>query len=120
MCDGGEEEKEIGGMKPTIDKKGTSEEDEEEEDPKEDPEEDEEEEDPKEEVPASTSLPMDVDADEDYLQVLEASVSDLPEDSLDRRSIVMALRVKIFPEYGHRHHRVRVFRVPRLVSTQEA
>ncbi|MED6199556.1 hypothetical protein PIB30_077051 [Stylosanthes scabra] len=59
-----EEEKEIGGMKPSIEKEEASEKEEEKEDPKEDPE---EEENPEEEVPASTSLPMDIDATEDYL-----------------------------------------------------
>ncbi|MED6161005.1 hypothetical protein PIB30_056655 [Stylosanthes scabra] len=67
MCNGDEEEKEIGGMEPSVEKEEASKEDEEEEDLEEDPKEDEEEEDPEEEVPASTSLPMGVDADEDYL-----------------------------------------------------
>ncbi|MED6201025.1 hypothetical protein PIB30_091002 [Stylosanthes scabra] len=89
-------------MEPSVEKEEASKEDEEEEDPEEDPEEDEEEEDPKEEVPASTSLPIDVDADEDFLQYLEvrqhspeyspfysgqASVPDLPQDSADRHSV---------------------------------
>ncbi|MED6213588.1 hypothetical protein PIB30_094871 [Stylosanthes scabra] len=87
ICDGDEEEKEIGGIEPSVEKEEASKEDEEEEDPKEDPEEDEEEEYPEEEVPTSTSLPMDVDSDEDYLQYLEASVPDLPEDSSDRRYV---------------------------------
>ncbi|MED6126964.1 hypothetical protein PIB30_083572 [Stylosanthes scabra] len=96
MCEGDEEEKEIGGMKPSIEKKGVSKEEGEEE---EDLEEDEE--DPEEEVPASTSLPMDIDATEDYLQFIgelerhpeyspihsgHASVLDSPEDSSDRHS----------------------------------
>ncbi|MED6199559.1 hypothetical protein PIB30_077054 [Stylosanthes scabra] len=63
MCKGDEEEKEIGGMKPSVEKEEASEKEEEEEDPKEDQEEEEEEEeeeeDPEEEVPASTSLPID-------------------------------------------------------------
>ncbi|MED6176694.1 hypothetical protein PIB30_090681, partial [Stylosanthes scabra] len=103
MCDGDEEEKEIGGIEPSIENEEASKEDEEEEDPEEDPEEDEEEEeDPEEEVPTSTSLPMDVDADDNYLQYLEVlqrspeyssihsghvSIPDLPEDSSDRRSV---------------------------------
>ncbi|MED6225047.1 hypothetical protein PIB30_090018, partial [Stylosanthes scabra] len=102
MCDGDEEEKGIGGMEPSAEKEEGSKEDEEEEDPEEDPEEDEEEEDPEEEVHAFISLPMDMDADEDYLQYLEvrqyspeyspfhsgqASVLDLPEDLADRCSV---------------------------------
>ncbi|MED6137348.1 hypothetical protein PIB30_064192 [Stylosanthes scabra] len=101
MCEGDGEEKENGGMEPSVEKEEASKEDEEDEDPEDDPEENEEE-DPEEEVSASTSLPMDVDADEDYLQYLEvlqnspeyssihcghASIPDLPEDSSVRRSV---------------------------------
>ncbi|MED6163615.1 hypothetical protein PIB30_081666 [Stylosanthes scabra] len=89
MCEGDEEEKEIGGMKPSVEKKETSE-----EDPK-------KEEDPEEEVHASSSLPMDIDAIEDYLQFIEelerrpeyspirsehASVPESPEDPSDGQS----------------------------------
>ncbi|MED6165132.1 hypothetical protein PIB30_096664 [Stylosanthes scabra] len=81
----------LSGVEPSVEK-------EEEEDPEEDQE---EEEDPEEEVPASTSLPMDINPTKDYLQFIEelerhpenspihsdhASVPDLPEDSSDPRS----------------------------------
>ncbi|MED6112050.1 hypothetical protein PIB30_058157 [Stylosanthes scabra] len=51
-------------MEPSVEKEEASEKEQEEEDPEEDPEEEEEEEeeDPDEEVPASTSLSMDIDA----------------------------------------------------------
>ncbi|MED6212397.1 hypothetical protein PIB30_082882, partial [Stylosanthes scabra] len=93
MYEGDEEEKEIGGMEPSIEKEEASEKEEEEEDS-------EEEEDPEEESPA-TPLLMDVDADEDYLQYLEelqhypgyspihsghTSVQNSSGDSLDRHS----------------------------------
>ncbi|MED6159017.1 hypothetical protein PIB30_038515 [Stylosanthes scabra] len=65
MCKGDEEEKEIGGMEPSVKKKEASKEDEEEKDPEE------EEENSEEELPASTSLPMDIDATEDCLQFIE-------------------------------------------------
>ncbi|MED6139089.1 hypothetical protein PIB30_080597, partial [Stylosanthes scabra] len=99
MCEGDEEEKEIGGMEPSIEKEEANEKEEEEEDLEE--EEEEEEKDPEEEVPASTFLPMDIDATEDYLQFIEelerhpgyspihsgqASVPDSPEDPSDQHS----------------------------------
>ncbi|MED6108986.1 hypothetical protein PIB30_029327 [Stylosanthes scabra] len=89
MCEG-DDEKEIGGMEPSVEKDDVSEED---------LEEDEEEEDPKEEIPAFFSLPMDIGATEDYLQFIEelerrpeyslipsshASVPDSPDNSADR------------------------------------
>ncbi|MED6167767.1 hypothetical protein PIB30_005732 [Stylosanthes scabra] len=95
MCEGDEEEKEIGGMEPSLEKKEANEYEKVEEDP--------EEEDAEEEVPASTSLPMGIDATEEYLQFIEeleprpeyspicsghASVSDSPEDTTDRQSDV--------------------------------
>ncbi|MED6207411.1 hypothetical protein PIB30_035615 [Stylosanthes scabra] len=107
MCEEDEGEKEIEGMELSVEKEEVSEKEEEEEDPEEeedeeeDPEEDEEE-DPEEEAPDTTSLPMDIDATEDYLQFIEelechpgyspihsgqASVPDLPKDPSDRRSI---------------------------------
>ncbi|MED6176341.1 hypothetical protein PIB30_087265 [Stylosanthes scabra] len=61
MCEGDEEEKEIGGMEPSVEKIEASKEKEEGQNPKE------EEEDPEEEVSASTSLPMEIDATDDYL-----------------------------------------------------
>ncbi|MED6152901.1 hypothetical protein PIB30_096386 [Stylosanthes scabra] len=63
MCERDDEDKEIGGIKPSIEKEEASDKEEDEEDSEE------EEEDPEEEVPGSP-LPMDVDADEDYLQYL--------------------------------------------------
>ncbi|MED6182368.1 hypothetical protein PIB30_027865 [Stylosanthes scabra] len=95
MCDG-DDEKEIGGMKPSVKKNKSSEEDSEEEEGGSDKEED-----PEEEVPASLSLPMDIDADEDYLCFLEeleyrlepsplcssqASVPDSSREASDRQS----------------------------------
>ncbi|MED6140554.1 hypothetical protein PIB30_094275, partial [Stylosanthes scabra] len=88
MCEG-DDEKEIGGMAPSVKKKDASKED------------SEEEEDPDEEVLASSSLRMDTDATEDYLQFIEeldrrpeyspicsghASVPDSPKGASDRRS----------------------------------
>ncbi|MED6196242.1 hypothetical protein PIB30_045722 [Stylosanthes scabra] len=96
MCEEDEEEKEIGGMEPSAEKEEASKKEEEEEDPEE------EEEDLEVEVLASTSLPMDIDATEDYLQFIEdlerhpencpihnsqASVPDFLEDPSDLRSI---------------------------------
>ncbi|MED6213933.1 hypothetical protein PIB30_098241 [Stylosanthes scabra] len=100
MCEG-DDEKEIGGMEPSVKKDESNEEDSEEE---EDPEEEEgleEEEDPEEEIPASSSLHMDIDATDDYLRFIEdlerrpehsplrssqASVPDSPEEASDRQS----------------------------------
>ncbi|MED6123789.1 hypothetical protein PIB30_052727 [Stylosanthes scabra] len=84
MCEGDEEEKEIGGMEPSKRRI---------EEPKE--------EDPEEEILASTSLPMGIDATEDYLRFIEelehrpnyspnrsdhASIPDSPEDPTDEHS----------------------------------
>ncbi|MED6133816.1 hypothetical protein PIB30_031713 [Stylosanthes scabra] len=107
MCNG-DNEKEIGGMKPTVKKEVSSEEDpEEEEDPKEEDPEDEgkeseeEDEDSEKGIPASPSLPMDIDADEDYLYYIEelerlrepspprssqSSLLDTPAEASDRQS----------------------------------
>ncbi|MED6124494.1 hypothetical protein PIB30_059422 [Stylosanthes scabra] len=60
MCEG-DDEKKIGGMKPSVMKDGSSEEDPEEEVDIEEEEDSEEEEDPEEKIPASPSLPMDID-----------------------------------------------------------
>ncbi|MED6182018.1 hypothetical protein PIB30_024805 [Stylosanthes scabra] len=88
MCKGDDKEKEIGGMEPSVGKKDTIEEDPEEEDPE-------------EEVHASSPLPMDIDATEDYRRFIEdldcrpeyslirsghTSVLDSPEDASDRQS----------------------------------
>ncbi|MED6152302.1 hypothetical protein PIB30_090642 [Stylosanthes scabra] len=74
-------------MEPSVERGEASEKEEEEENPEEE----------EEEVPASTSLPMDIDATEDYLQFIEelgrhpggqTSVPpDSPEDPFDRRSV---------------------------------
>ncbi|MED6169969.1 hypothetical protein PIB30_026151 [Stylosanthes scabra] len=101
MCDG-DDVKEIGGMEPSMKKEVSSEEDpDEKEDPEEEEEESEEEEDPEEEIPASPSLPMDINATEDYLHFIEdlerhpepsplrssqASVPDSPREASDRQS----------------------------------
>ncbi|MED6170982.1 hypothetical protein PIB30_036339 [Stylosanthes scabra] len=63
--------KEIGGMEPSVEKKEASEKN------------PEEEEDPEEEVYASPSLSMDIDASEDYLQIIE-ELERRPEYSLIR------------------------------------
>ncbi|MED6143994.1 hypothetical protein PIB30_011239 [Stylosanthes scabra] len=100
MCDG-DDEKEIGGMKPSVKKDECSEEDPEEEDPKREEEESEEEEGSEEGIPASPSLPMDIDAEEDYLRYIDelerrpehsplrssqAFVPDVPAEASDRLS----------------------------------
>ncbi|MED6173121.1 hypothetical protein PIB30_056335 [Stylosanthes scabra] len=79
----GDDEKDIGGMEPSVEKKDVSEEDYE------------------EEIIASSYLPMDIDADEDFLRYIEelerrpepsplrsshASVPDLPREASDRQS----------------------------------
>ncbi|MED6199553.1 hypothetical protein PIB30_077002 [Stylosanthes scabra] len=103
MCEGDEEEKEIGRMKPSVEKEEASEKEEEEEDPEEEEE---------EEKVSTFPLPMDVDADKDYLQYLpeyspvdsgHASVPDSPEDSTEQQ-----------------YHSHDTIGVPRLVSTLEA
>ncbi|MED6131912.1 hypothetical protein PIB30_014358 [Stylosanthes scabra] len=102
MCDC-DDEKEIGGMEPSIINEVSSEEEdpEEQEDPKEEEEESKEEEDPEERIPTSSSLPMDIDAEEDYLRYIDelerppeysllhssqASVPDVPVETSDRLS----------------------------------
>ncbi|MED6143992.1 hypothetical protein PIB30_011237 [Stylosanthes scabra] len=91
MCDG-DDEKEIGGMEPSAKKDESSEEDSEEEEP-------EEEDNPEYGIPATPSLPMDIDAEDDYLHYIEelerppepsplrssqASVPDVPVEAADR------------------------------------
>ncbi|MED6169081.1 hypothetical protein PIB30_018003 [Stylosanthes scabra] len=71
MCKG-DDKKEIGRMEPSVKKEVSSKEDlEEEEDPEEEEEGSEEEEASEEGIPASSSLPMDMDADEDYLHFID-------------------------------------------------
>ncbi|MED6188226.1 hypothetical protein PIB30_084059, partial [Stylosanthes scabra] len=128
MCEG-DDKKVIGEMEPFVKKEESSE-----EDPKEE-EDSEEEEDPEEKIPASSSLPIDIDATEDYLRFNEdlercpepspfrsnhASVPDSPEEVSDRQSDVLTLRVMILPEFGKHHNHVRVLRVPCFGSTIDA
>ncbi|MED6148301.1 hypothetical protein PIB30_051875 [Stylosanthes scabra] len=100
MCNT-DDKKEIGGMEPFVKNEESSE-----EDPKEDP--DEEEEEPEEEdnpedgIPATPSLPMDIDAEEDYQRYIEelgrvpehsplrssqASVPDVPVEASNRQAV---------------------------------
>ncbi|MED6182453.1 hypothetical protein PIB30_028444 [Stylosanthes scabra] len=101
ICDG-DYEKEIGGIEPSVKNEVSSEEElEEEEDPEEEDEGSEEEEDPEERIPASPSLPMDIDVEDDYLRYItelecypehsplrssQASVPDVPSEAFDRQS----------------------------------
>ncbi|MED6158172.1 hypothetical protein PIB30_030342 [Stylosanthes scabra] len=95
MCDA-DDEKEIGGMEPSVKKDESSEEDPEEE------EEPEEEDHPEDGIPATPSLPMDIDAEEDYQRYIEelgrapepsplrssqASVPDEPVEAVDQQSV---------------------------------
>ncbi|MED6121296.1 hypothetical protein PIB30_028797 [Stylosanthes scabra] len=121
MCEGDEEEKEIGGMGLSVKKKEANEYEEEEEDP--------------EEVPASYSLPMDMmplRTTCSSSRIWSVAPSILPSvavmlqyrihprihqtDSLT----VITFRVTISLEFRNPHRRVRVFRVPRLVSILDA
>ncbi|MED6208288.1 hypothetical protein PIB30_043649 [Stylosanthes scabra] len=96
MCDA-DDEREIGGMKPSVKKEESSEEDLEMEE-----EEPEEEGNPEDGIPATPSLPMDIDAEEDYQRYIEklgrvlepsplcssqASVPDEPVEAADRQSV---------------------------------
>ncbi|MED6183296.1 hypothetical protein PIB30_036562 [Stylosanthes scabra] len=65
MCDA-DDKKEIGGMEPSVKKDESSE-----EDPEEEEEESEEEDNPEDGIPATPSLPMDIDAEEDYQRYIE-------------------------------------------------
>ncbi|MED6149983.1 hypothetical protein PIB30_067785 [Stylosanthes scabra] len=119
--------KRLEGWNPLVEKKEASEEGEEKEDP-------EEEEDPDEEVPASTSLRylwISVPQRTTYsssrswsvVPSILSSIVVMPwyrDCQMACRIdclIVRTLRVMIFLEFGHRHHRARVFRVPHLVDT---
>ncbi|MED6159129.1 hypothetical protein PIB30_039451 [Stylosanthes scabra] len=66
----GDDEKEIGGMEPSVKKDESSEEDPE-EDPKGEEKDPEEEDNLKDGFPATPSLPMDIDAEEDYLRYID-------------------------------------------------
>ncbi|MED6182653.1 hypothetical protein PIB30_030609 [Stylosanthes scabra] len=69
MCDANDE-KEIGGMEPFV-KNGKSSEEDPEEDPEEEEEEPKEADNPEDGIPATPSLPMDIDAEEDYHRYIE-------------------------------------------------
>ncbi|MED6147838.1 hypothetical protein PIB30_047632 [Stylosanthes scabra] len=135
MYDGDEEEKEIGGMEPSIEKEEVSKEDEEEEDSKEDPRKTK-----KKKTPRRRSLLLPlclwmwmptrtIYSTWRYVNILPSTLPSIvvrlqyqicPRIHRIDVSLVMALRVMIFLEYGHRHYRVRVSRVPHHVSTKEA
>ncbi|MED6203968.1 hypothetical protein PIB30_004555 [Stylosanthes scabra] len=100
MCDA-DDEKEIGGMEPSIKNEESSEEDPE-EDPEEEKEEPVEEDNPEDGIPATPSLPMYIDAEEDYqryieemgrapdhspLRSIQASISDEPVNASNRQSV---------------------------------
>ncbi|MED6182291.1 hypothetical protein PIB30_027261 [Stylosanthes scabra] len=95
MCDA-DDEKEIGGMELSVKKDESSE-----EDPEMEEEEPEEADNPKDRVPATPSLPMDIDAEEDFQRYIEepgrapepsplrssqASVPDEPVETANRQS----------------------------------
>ncbi|MED6126555.1 hypothetical protein PIB30_079603 [Stylosanthes scabra] len=129
MCDA-DDEKENGGMEPSVKNEESSE-----EDPKEDPEEGEEEpeeeDNPGDEIPATPSLPMDIDAEEDYQRYIkelgrvlehsplrsnQASVPDVPVEASNRQSISRdGSSYNLSGVCGH-SRRVRVLRVPRLLG----
>ncbi|MED6185545.1 hypothetical protein PIB30_058140 [Stylosanthes scabra] len=99
MCDG-DDEKETGGMQTSVTNDESSEEDPE-EDPKEEEEDPEEEDNPEDWIPATPSLPMDIDAKDGYLHYIEelehppepsplrssqAFVPDVPVEAVDRQT----------------------------------
>ncbi|MED6185136.1 hypothetical protein PIB30_054125 [Stylosanthes scabra] len=96
ICDA-DDEKEIGGVEPSVKKEESSE-----EDPEKEEEEPEEAGNPEDRIPATPSLPMDIDAEEDYQHFIEelghalepsplhssqASVPDEPVEAADRQSV---------------------------------
>ncbi|MED6157589.1 hypothetical protein PIB30_024759 [Stylosanthes scabra] len=96
ICDA-DDEKEIRGMETSVKKDESSE-----EDPEEEEEEPEEEDNPEDEIPATPSLPMDIDAEEDFQRYIEelgrapepsplhssqASVPDELVEAVDRQSV---------------------------------
>ncbi|MED6210421.1 hypothetical protein PIB30_063965 [Stylosanthes scabra] len=100
MCDA-DDEKEIGGMEPSVKNEESSEEDPE-EDPEEEEEEPEEADNPEDGIPTTPSLPMDIDTEEDYQRYIEelggapepsplrssqAFVPDEPVEAADRESV---------------------------------
>ncbi|MED6108481.1 hypothetical protein PIB30_024357 [Stylosanthes scabra] len=125
MCDA-DDEKEIGGMEPSVKKDDSSE-----EDPEEEKEKPEEEDNPEDGIPATPSLPMDIDAEEDFQRYIEelgrapepsplrssqASVPEQPVEASTDSLLVAMVRTTIYPEFGSHSQRVRVFRVPRLLE----
>ncbi|MED6198085.1 hypothetical protein PIB30_062733 [Stylosanthes scabra] len=122
MCDA-DDEKEIGGMNPS-EKEESSEEDTEMEE-----EEPEEAGNPEDRVPATPSLPMDIDAEEDFQRYIEelgrapepsplrssqASVPDELVEAADRQSANCdGSSYNLSGDWSH-NHRVQVLRVPRL------
>ncbi|MED6164159.1 hypothetical protein PIB30_086976 [Stylosanthes scabra] len=131
MCEG-DEEKEIGGMEPSVKKEMSSEENpEEEDDPEEEEERSEEEEDPEERISALPSLPMDIDAEEDYLWYTnelerrpehsplcsnQASVPDVPTEAFDRLSDGHNASSYELSGVWPNHRLARVLRVPRPLN----
>ncbi|MED6192075.1 hypothetical protein PIB30_006902 [Stylosanthes scabra] len=123
MCDA-DDEKEIGGMEPSVEKGESSE-----EDPEMEEEDPEEASNPKDKVPATHSLPMDIDAEEDFQRYTE-ELGRAPEPSPLRKvlflmsqwrqltdsPLVVMVRATICPELGSLSRRVRVLRVPRLLE----
>ncbi|MED6157164.1 hypothetical protein PIB30_020831 [Stylosanthes scabra] len=100
MCDD-DEEKEIGRMEPSVKNEVFREEEPEEEDLEEEDEESKKEEGPEDGFPVSPSLPMDIDAEDDYLRFInelerppeysplrssQAFVPDVPVEASDRQS----------------------------------
>ncbi|MED6180943.1 hypothetical protein PIB30_014725 [Stylosanthes scabra] len=90
MCDA-DDEKEIGGMEPPVKNEESSE-----EDPEMEEEEPNEAGNPEDRIPATPSLPMDIDAEEDFqrrapepspLRSSQPSVPDEPADAADRQSV---------------------------------
>ncbi|MED6147491.1 hypothetical protein PIB30_044462 [Stylosanthes scabra] len=123
MCDA-DDEKEVGGMDPSEKEESS------EEDPEMEEEDPEEAGNPEDRVPATPSLPMDIDAEENfqrYVQELgrapepsplrssQASTPDEPAEAADRPLVAM-VRVMICPEFGSHSHRVQVRRVPHLLE----
>ncbi|MED6177355.1 hypothetical protein PIB30_097394, partial [Stylosanthes scabra] len=119
MCEGDVEEKEIRGMEPSLDKEEEEKDLEEEED------------DPEKEIPLLLCLWMWMQMRTIYstwrsFSVIPSTLPSIvvmpqcgvcPEIHRIDFLVVMTHQVIIFLELGHRRHRVRVIRMPRLVST---
>ncbi|MED6124184.1 hypothetical protein PIB30_056747 [Stylosanthes scabra] len=125
MCDA-DDEKEIGGMDPSKKEESS------EEDPEMEEEDPEEARNPEDRVPATPSLPMDIDAEGDFqryikelgrapkpspLRSSQASVPDGLVEAADRQSASRdGSSYTICLEFGSLSRRVRVLRVPRLLE----